>query len=57
MYVKNLESVGFKRGVTCGVVFYHRERDIALAVHGDDFTATGNDREIKWFAREMGKKI
>ena len=37
LYVTNLESVGFVRGQSCGVVFWHRDRDIALAVHGDDF--------------------
>jgi hypothetical protein len=38
-YSGKLESVGFVRGVTCGVVFYHPGRDISLAVHGDDFTS------------------
>ena len=30
-----LEGVGFERGISCGVVFYHKSRDLALAVHGD----------------------
>ena len=30
-YSDLLESVGFERGVSCGVVFYHRERDVAVA--------------------------
>ena len=37
-YSELIEGVGFERGVSCGVVFYHAERDISLAVHGDDFT-------------------
>ena len=32
-----LENEGFERGVSCGVVFYHPERDLSLVVHGDDF--------------------
>ena len=37
-YSELLEGVGFDRGNACGVIFYHEERDISLAVHGDDFT-------------------
>ena len=39
---------GFYQGVSCGVVFYHEGRDIALAVHGDNFTfmALMNDGSI-----------
>ena len=33
-----LEGAGFERRTSCGVVFYHRIRDIAVAIHGDDFT-------------------
>ena len=41
LYSAYFEGVGFKRGGSCGVVFYHPERDISLAVHGDDFTFYG----------------
>ena len=34
-YSEKLESSGFERGVTCGVVFYHEGRDLSLVVHGD----------------------
>jgi hypothetical protein len=33
LYSELLESVGFERGVSCGVVYYHEGRDISLAVH------------------------
>ena len=42
-YCEKLESAGFHRGTACGVVFYHKERDIAIVVHGDDFTVCGID--------------
>ena len=45
--------MGFERGIACGVVFYHRERDIALAVHGDDFTFCGLDEDLKWIRALM----
>ena len=40
--------MGFVRGVSCGFVFYHNERDIALAVHGDDFTFCGGEIDLLW---------
>ena len=43
-----LESVGFVRGVSYGVVFYHADRDISLAVHGDDFTFCGLEEDLVW---------
>ena len=45
-YSSLLESVGFTRGIKCGVVFYHPVRDISLAVHGDDFTACAIESEL-----------
>ena len=47
-YSELLEKVGFARGVGCGVVFYHPERDISLAVHGDDFTFSGARGDLRW---------
>ena len=46
-YSDKMESVGFVRGVSCGVVFYHPERDLSLGVHGDDFTFSGLDSDLK----------
>eukprot|EP00973_Karenia_brevis_P079373 11015034-Karenia_brevis.AAC.1 len=47
-YAEKLSSEGFKRGVSCGVVFYHKERDVSLVVHGDDFTICGSEKNWKW---------
>eukprot|EP00973_Karenia_brevis_P002078 281481-Karenia_brevis.AAC.1 len=46
-YADKLSSVGFKRGVSCGVVCYHKERDVSLEVHGDDFTFCGLEEDSK----------
>eukprot|EP00973_Karenia_brevis_P036338 5010295-Karenia_brevis.AAC.1 len=46
-YADKLSSVRFSRGVSRGVLFYHKERDISLVVHGDDFTFCGLDKELK----------
>ena len=53
-YAGLLESVGFERGNACGVIFYHEERDISLAVHGDDFTFCGLERDLRWIKELMG---
>ena len=56
-YSQLLESVGFARGVTCGVVFYHEGRDISLSVHGDDFTLLGNEIDLDWFRSKIVAKF
>ena len=53
MYSEKLESVGFVRGLSCGVVFYHEERDVSLAVHGDDFTFCGLEEDLMWIKELM----
>ena len=40
-YASKLEQCGFRRGAGCPVLFYHAERDLSAAVHGDDFVFTG----------------
>ena len=46
LYSKYFEDVGFERGDSCGVVFYHPERDLSLAAHGDDFTFCGYEEDF-----------
>ena len=52
-YAELLEGVGFERGNACGVIFYHEERDISLAVHGDDFTFCGLEEDLTWIRELM----
>ena len=52
-YSSLLEGCGFRRGVSCGVVFYHPDRDLALVVHGDVFTFCGADEDLKWVQHLM----
>ena len=47
-YSALFEGVGFERGRSCGVVFYHVERDLSQAVHGDDFTFCGPPNDLEW---------
>ena len=54
-YSANLEAIGFSRGQASPVAFWNREKDIALVVHGDDFTFV-SDQEGLDFAEEHMKK-
>ena len=47
-YSQRLEEVGFRRGVGCPVLFYNPDRDVAMAVHGDDFVMCGHDSDLQW---------
>ena len=53
LYSGRLESVESTRGTWCGVIFCHSERDIALAVHGDDFPCCGLEADMSWIVGEM----
>ena len=55
LYAGKLEGVGFVRGKSCGVVFYHPERDVSLVVHGDDFTFCGVEEELQWIKGLMAQ--
>ena len=53
LHSSKLVEVGFERGDSCGVVFYHPGRDLSLAVHGDDYTLCGLDEDLKWIRALM----
>eukprot|EP00973_Karenia_brevis_P056596 7873009-Karenia_brevis.AAC.1 len=47
-YAEKFSSVGFSSGVSCGVVFYHPQRDLSLVAHCNDFTFCGLDEDLRW---------
>ena len=54
LYAGLLEGVGFKRGMTCGVILYHAEWDISSSgVHGDDFTFYGLEDDFMCIKKLM----
>ena len=50
-----LMAMGFVRGAASACCFYHPTRDIAIVVHGDDFTAIGEDEDLDWYEASLGK--
>ena len=38
-----MDDLGFEQGKASPCVFHHREKDLRVVVHGDDFTGLGAD--------------
>ncbi len=55
-YEDAFRSLGFTQGKSTPCVFYHAERDIRTAVHGDDFTSLAEDSQLQWLAQELSKR-
>jgi hypothetical protein len=53
LYAGKFEGAGFERGFGSSVAFWHRERDLACVVHGDDFTFSGFDEDLVWIEGQM----
>ena len=48
-----LESIGFERGKASPCVFQHKDRQLRLVVHGDDFTGLGMKEDNERQAQQM----
>ena len=48
--------MGFIQGAASACVFMHRDQNIVLSVHGDDFTAAGPKRSLDWFESQMKQR-
>ena len=55
VYRNALEAMGFTSGITSPCCFEHKERNIAVVVHGADFTALGTDPNLNWYEAEMAR--
>ncbi len=56
-YTEFLVSAGFEAGKASPCNFVHRERSISLTVHGDDFTSTGREKDLRWLDAQMRAKF
>ena len=52
-YVEFMLSVGFLAGKVSPCVFYNKERNMRLVVHGDDFTCLGHEGDLDWFRNQI----
>ena len=49
-------TLGFKQGVACPCVFWHKSRSLVSSVHGDGFTTAGSKPDLDWFESELEAK-
>ena len=47
-YTRTLQAAGFTVGKASPCNFFHEKADMALSVHGDDFTVSGPERSLEW---------
>ena len=52
---RQLEGIGFVRGVGHPSVFWHPTRDVSTIVHGDDYVSSGFDSDLMWVEGELSK--
>ena len=51
-----MRRLGFKRGKSSAVLFFHPQRGIKTLVHGDDFLSSGRPEDLAWFKGELEAK-
>lgn len=52
-----IESIGFERGDNEPSVFYHSGRDLLVLLYVDDALADGEQEDVEWFFKELGKRF
>ena len=56
-YSEFLISLGFIVGQASPCNYHHLSRGISVTVHGDDFTSTGNETELRWLDGRMKSRF
>ena len=54
---KMMTELGFTQGDHSPCNFRHDVRGIIMTVHGDDFTSTGREADLRWLDQELRKKV
>ena len=44
---------GFTKGTASSCIYYHKQRDIQLYIHGDDFVGVGENNNISWLQKQL----
>ena len=56
-YVSVLTQMGLERCVAVPASFWHKAKGIRVAVHGDDFMASGKASMLRWLKDGMAKTL
>ena len=52
----SLGAAGFSAGRTSPCLFHHKDRDIMVFLHGDDFVSSGSPENLSWLKGVLGSK-
>ena len=55
-YGETLKKAGFIQGRYLSCLFYHKDKDVAIMVHGDDFVAVGDPKHLAETAAAASEK-
>ena len=50
-------EIGFQQGLSSTCVFRHRERNVTVVIHGDDFTALGKEKDLDWYRKLIKDRL
>ena len=53
LYCRRLGEMGFRCGSASRCCFYHPSRNVKCVVHGDDFTFSGTEENLRWVESRM----
>ena len=56
-YMAFLAKVRFIRGKASPCNFWHKERNLKVVVHGDDFTVLGWEKSLNWFWERIQERL
>ena len=56
-YTKFLNACGFRTGKGSPCNFWNEARDMAITVHGDDFTCCGSAEDLRWLQHKFEAKF
>ena len=51
-----MEEAGFVTGLATACTFFHKEKNMRVVVHGDDFIIKGAECDLRWVAATLRKK-
>ncbi len=56
-YTDFMVNLGFRKGRASPCNFFHPEREISTTVHGDDFTSTGTENQLRWLDTQLKSRF
>ena len=54
---REMLKLGFQRGKYNPCLYYHRQRNLRIFLHGDDFATVGTRSEVQWFKSALEKRF